>query len=398
MSVNKSLESQPLVYPQYINAYPAEDEISLVELWIALLKFKRVFAVSFLVLLVAAVLVITLFKSDNYTLSTSISIGQFERAGSLQDLQPADAVVSQLNQSQLPNLTRQFVGQHDIDLFETDVSNPKDTSLVIVQNKVKEKQQEIFTEFHQSIARTILNDHRELSRILNSKLEQALNAEKLALQKLKDPRELVKRTDFEAISLQQEKINLLKLTDTGYLDKQKSSFEKRIALYEEKIANLTQKNQQLRSQLESQKAGEAGSAQRTLIVDKISENELSINEAEEKKLEVEAELADFLIEIDLKAAKQKTLVESLESEIELIESNWKVEIEEKQAKVIELENQLQGNNTRVVSLAEMSLEPVGLTRNLAFIISVLLALFGAFFIMLVAMFREKVKEKMTAEA
>ncbi|NNE63353.1 MAG: hypothetical protein HKN34_04665, partial [Gammaproteobacteria bacterium] len=200
------------------------------------------------------------------------------------------------------------------------------------------------------------------------------------------------------LSLQQEKINLLKLTDTAYLDKQKSSFEKRIALYEEKIANLTQKNQQLRLQLESQKAGDAGSAQRTLILDKISDNELTINEAEGKKLEVEGELADFLIEIDLNAAKQKTLVESLESEIELIESNWEVAIEEQQAKIVELENQLQGNNTRVVSLAEMSLKPVGLTRNLAYVISVVLALFGAFFIMLVAMFREKVKEKMTAEA
>ncbi|MCP4433374.1 MAG: hypothetical protein GY806_20550, partial [Gammaproteobacteria bacterium] len=109
-------------------------------------------------------------------------------------------------------------------------------------------------------------------------------------------------------------------------------------------------------------------------------------------------LADFLIETDLNAARQKTLIESMESEIELIESNWKVAIEEKEAKIIELKNQLVGNNTRVISLAELSLKPVGLTKKLAYVLSVILALFGAFFIMLVAMFRAKVKEKMATEA
>ena len=84
--------------------------------------------------------------------------------------------------------------------------------------------------------------------------------------------------------------------------------------------------------------------------------------------------------------------------MELIESNWEVDLEQKQAKINELENKLQGSNTRVTSLAEMSLKPVGLTKKLAYAISVILALFGAFFIMLVAMFREKVKEKMAAEA
>ncbi len=398
MSVNKEPEIQPLVYPQYINAYPSEDEISLIDNWITLYKFKRIFLVSFLALLVAGILVVTLFKSDNFTMSTTISIGQIEKNASLMDLEPPSELVSQLNQSQVPNLTRQIVNRHDIGLFETNVSNPKDTNLVLIENKVKQKYQKIFTELHQTIAGTVLENHRKLSKIWNSELEQQLKVEKLALQQLMNPRELVKRTDFERISLQQENINLLKLTDTGYLNQQKTGFKKRIALYEEKIANLTQKNQQLRLRLDPQKAGGAGSAQRTLVLDKISENELSINEAEENKLEVEAELADFLIEIDLNAAKQKTLVESLESEIELIESNWEIEIEQKKAKINELENELQGYNSRVSSLAEMSLEPVGLTKKLAYVISVILALFGAFFIMLVAMFREKVKEKMAAEA
>ncbi len=335
---------------------------------------------------------------DNYTMSTTISIGQIEKGNTLQELQSPSAVVSQLNLSQIPNLTKQIADKHSVSLFKTSVSNPKNTRLISIQNKVKETNQDVFTDFHQAIAESILKEHKELARVLNSKLEQELSGEKLTLQKLKDPRELVKLTDFERISLQEEKISLLKLTDEGYLENLKSSLQRRIDLYEGKIANLTAKNLQLRSQLESQRVDEASSAQRTLMLDKMSENELSINETEGKKLDLESELADFLIETDLNAARQKTLIELMESEIELIESNWKVAIEEKEAKIIELKNQLVGNNTRVISLAELSLKPVGLTKKLAYVLSVILALFGAFFIMLVAMFRAKVKEKMATEA
>lgn len=396
--MNKEIEAKPVVYPQYISAYAAEDEISLIDIWISLYQFRKVFAVSFLGLLISGLLVVGLFKSDNYTMSTTIRIGQVEKSGSLRDLEAPSAVVSKLEQSFVPNLTRQMVAENDIDLFETDVSNPKDTSLVLIENKVKQKHENIFRELHQSIADAVLADHRELSNILNSGLEQKLKEERLALQKLENPRELVRRTDYERVLLDEERINLLKLTDTEYLNQHKARLRKRISIYGDKIANLTQQNQQLRSQLDSQKAGGAGAAQRALVLDKIAENQLSINEAEEMMLKVEGALADFLVEIDLKAERQKTLVESLESEIELIESNWKVEIEQKKARINELENELQGYNSRVTSLAEMSLEPVGLTKYVAYAITVVLALFGAFFILLVAMFREKVKEKLASEA
>ena len=240
-------------------------------------------------------------------------------------------------------------------------------------------------------------EHQGLSRMLNSKLEQALGTEKLALEKLKDPRELVKLTDLETISLHDEKLNLVKLTDEKYLETKKNQFEKRIDLFANKIKTLDEKNQILQLQLDPQKITQDSSIQRAIILDKITDNELSINEAEESKLALESEFADFLIETGLNASKQQSMVDTIESKIELIESNWKSDIKDKENKIIELENQLKGNYTRIISQSELSLEPVGLTRNMAYLLSVVLALFAAFFITLIAMFQAKVKEKLAAE-
>ena len=87
----------------------------------------------------------------------------------------------------------------------------------------------------------------------------------------------------------------------------------------------------------------------------------------------------------------------VEAEIKLIESNWKADIKEKENKISELENQLKGNHTRIINQSELSLGPVGLSRNMAYILSVVLALFAAFFITLIVMFQAKVKEKLAAE-
>lgn len=397
MMHNKNLESQPQVYPQYISAYPVEDEISLVDLWIALAKFKRVFVGSFLVTLLTGILVITIFKSDKYEMSTTISIGQVEKAGTIQELESPSTVISKINFSLLPNLTKKTAEENKIGLFETNVSNPKATNLITIQNKVNESNQDIIAGFQKTIAETILMEHQGLSRMLNSKLEQALGTEKLALEKLKDPRELVKLTDLETISLHDEKLNLVKLTDEKYLETKKNQFEKRIDLFANKIKTLDEKNQILQLQLDSQKITQDSSIQRAIILDKITDNELSINEAEESKLALESEFADFLIETGLNASKQRSMVDTIESKIKLIESNWKSDIKDKENKIVELENQLKGNYTRIINQSELSLEPVGLSRNMAYILSVVLALFAAFFITLIAMFQAKVKEKLAAE-
>lgn len=397
MEFNKNLESQPQVFPQYISAYPVEDEISLVELWIALAKFKRVFMGSFLVILVTGILVITIFKSDNYEMNTTISIGQVEGAGTIQALESPSTVISKINFSLLPNLTKKTAEENTIGLFKTNVSNPKATNLVTIQNKVSESNRDIIAGFQKTIAETILMEHQGLSRILNSKLEQALGTEKLALEKLKNPRELVKLTDLETISLHEAKLNLVKLTDEKYLQAKKAQFRERIDLFAAKIRILAEKNQALELQLDSLKVARDSPIQSAIFLDKIADNKLNINEAEENKLASESEYADFLIEIDLKAAKQAVMVDTTESKIKLIESNWKSDIQEKENKIVELENQLEGNYTRIINQSELSLEPVGLTQNLAYMLNVVLALFAAFFITLIAMFQAKVKEKLATE-
>jgi len=397
MTANKNLESAPQVYPQFINAYPAEDEISLIDLWISLLRFKRVFLISFIMLLIVAVLVITVFKSDSFNMTTTLSIGQTEKGGEIKELQSPSTVINRINFSLLPKLTIEFTEKHEIGIFKTSVNNPKNTNLITISNNVKDSNQELISQFQSTIVEATLSEHLELSQVLNVSLRQELESKKLALQELKNPLELDKLTNFESLALEDEKNKLFKLSDKEYLEGIKAEFSHRILLLNSRIKTLEERNRVLDSLLNSIDDIKGNQFQRRQILDKLLDNELSINDAEEKKLDIKREYDDFKLETKLDVEKIQAMLKSLESEIKLIESNWKAEIKEKESEVLGLENQLKGNNTQVISESEISLEPVGLTKKSAYIISIFLALLGAFFITLLAMFRAKVNERLAEE-
>ena len=117
MTENKHLESQHQVIPQYINAYPVEDEFSLVNSWIALLKFKKVFFAVFICMIVLWIIAISIIKTEKYNMTTTISIGQIKDGVSFTPLQSPSTVINKINISLLPSLTRQISKEHDIGFF-----------------------------------------------------------------------------------------------------------------------------------------------------------------------------------------------------------------------------------------------------------------------------------------
>ena len=395
MSEVKNLEAQLPVYPPYINAYAVEDEISLVDIWIALVKFKKVFFSSFILLLVCGFIIVAVFKTDKYNMTTTISIGQLNDR---QVLQTPSAVLNKLNISILPALTRESADKFGLDLFVTQISNPKDTNLIVLENKVNTANQRAMAEFQNTIAEIVLAEHLDLSRLLNSDIQQALESSKLVLQKRKDPRELIKLTNSTILEKEGEEINLVKLTDKSYLESKDNVFQREFQLHDENIRAFEDKNRSLKMQLEVLESKVDAGMEKALVLEKISGNELRINEIKQMKLDLEQEYTEFKLETSLLAARQQTVVDSLESEVKLIESNWKVDIEELEGKVIELESQIEASNSKAINIAELSIKPVGLPKSLAYMIVVLLAIMAAFFITLLAIFRTKVIERMVEEA
>jgi len=397
MTLNKTLESQQQVYPQFINPYPVEDEISLIDLWIALLKFKKVFFISFLLLLVLGATVVSLFKTEKYNMTSTMSIGEINIGGAITALQPPEAVLSKINISILPSLTRSTAEKENIGIFSTTVKNPKSTNLVVIENMVNGGNREVFADFQRTIIDSLLAEHMELSKALDSKLRQELEKEVSTLEKMKNPRELVKLTDFEILALEEEKIKLIKLTDKDFLENKNREYLNRIQIFEDTIQVLRGKSQSLQAQVDALQNSAKSRVEKSILMDSIADNELVMKGAEKEKLEIEHEYNNFKLETSHLANRQKIQVDSLKSEIELIESNWKADIKEQESKIAGLKNQLKGGNSRVISIAELSLKPVGLTKNLAYVIVVFLSVFAAFFITLLAMFRVKVNERLAEE-
>ncbi len=398
MSEVKNLDTQLPVYPPYINAYTVEDEISLVDIWIALLKFKKVFFGSFILLLVIGIIVVGVFMEDKYNMTSSIAIGQVKNGNLLAVMIPPSDVVSRLRISVLPRLTKGVTEREGWKLFETSVANPKNTNLVVIDNKVSEARQNVITQFQKTMVNMVLENHRELSLLLNATLEQELEAAKFELEKLQNPLQLSTLTEENVLLLEQGKMEWIKLTDDVYLESLKSDFLNKIKLREEEVLALERKTHALEAQIDALRASPSSRYEKALITEEISNNEVKISQANLKKLDVQRKYADFKLETRPKAAKQRILNESLRNKIKLTESTWKADIEKLKSKVVELQSELEGRRSRAISIAELSLEPVGLTRSNAFVIVVLLAIMGAFFITLLAIFRTKVIERMVEEA
>jgi len=397
MTSNKTLESQQQVYPQFINPYPVENEISLVDLWIAFLKFKKIFFASFLLFLVSSLIVVTLFKTNKYNMTSIMSIGETNNGRAIIALLPPEAVINKINTSILPSLTRSTSEKENIGVFSTTVRNPKETNLVVIENRVNGDNYEVFTNFQRSIIDTLLAEHLELSREINASTQQELEDAKVALQELKSPRELAKRANPKILAREAANIELIKLTDKVYLETINSEYLSRIKILEDVIQVLGEKILSMKSQVDALGVASESSVKKLVLLERIASDKLEIKDAEKEKLGVERGYQNFKLETSYLARSKKLEVESIESEIVLIESNWKADIKKLESKVSELQNLLKSSNSRVVSISELSLKPVGLTKNMAYAIVAFLSIFAAFFITLLGMFRTKVNERLAEE-
>jgi hypothetical protein len=396
--MNQENRSEALtpVYPQYINAYENEDEISLVDVWIALLKFRRVFAISFAALVILGMILVNVMLATKYNMSSVVNIGRSTETGKI--IEPAAAVINRLNVLLVPNLTKVIVKESEIGIFKTNISNPKDTNLVVIENKVTDANREIMAQFQKQILDAIVGAHVELFQIDNRELHKNISSAKLKLTGLENPLELVKLTREKYSELQLEKLELFKLSDNAYLDQKRASYRDNLRLIDDSIQTHRDKNRALEVQSEALKSDGANSRNILAIEVEIIGNRNKINELQLNKADLKQQEVIFNLEIEPKAERQKAIVKALKSEIELTEFNLNNEIEQQKEVILGLETQLGGSKSRAIAVAELSLEPIGLSSTAAYALAIFMAFIIAGFITLAAMFRSKVNERLATEA
>ena len=162
------------IYPQYINTYEQQDEISLVDLWIALLKFKKVYLWSFIFSIMVGISAVTLLSTPQYLMTT---VMEMPNHGG-KPIEPPEVVINKINTLILPQLARDTEKTGGLAILGLDVSNPKGTNLIVITNKVTENQKIVFSEFQSEVSARLINIHQDILYGLNSSLRKAIEIEK----------------------------------------------------------------------------------------------------------------------------------------------------------------------------------------------------------------------------
>jgi hypothetical protein len=430
-----------------------EDEINLIDIWITLSRYRRAFTLSFLILLFAGLAVVFGYLKDSYSLETVIQVGTMESDSGPIPIESPGALLTKIERSILPSSTETWIAQNDRAVFSTEVSNPKGTDIIVIKNNVLHDEIPLYQGFHESITKTIISQHQALLNSLTAQLRNKLQGRQIELDMLSLPVSLASIQKPKELQIQIEQSKLDKLSDDRFIGVQKAEFQNRIKLKQvsleelketeglyklqlerlsstQKILekNITSLAEQLKvAQEQRRQAAQNPSELKTmsilLIDNEIQQNQDRLLKYEERlfvtlenqksellkkadfnKNQQQATLEEIRIlskkyeqflrsnEIDIK--EQRIVLEKSKLELENAELGLKNQIALKKQKILELETLLDNfSSTRVISTATPSLKPVGLSKPMASILVILLSLFASFALVLLLLFKDKVRER-----
>jgi len=383
----RDLEVMPL---QYVTGYAAEDEISLVDLWITLARFKKVFLVSLSLLVAIGLVLVALLLAEKYSMSSIIEPGRIMQGDTRVPVETPTALVNRLNTSILPEVTRQYADKHGLPLFKTSVANPKGTNLVIIKNTVDENSRSVIADFQREVVSRITGEHQKQGVLAAKVLQQQLAQERKLLSELTNPLKLVNLTETRRLTLASKRQQLAVLTDKTSQQLNRQAILDRIELVEDDILAYSE---QIDALVEQMGAATGSNVGRSSIRADIAENRLAINELRETGITLRQRLARFNLDLEQQIAYKQAEIDLAETAISVIGDELNGEIVLQKAKIKALEQQLDADVSHTPALAELSLKPVGMSSMTAAMLVVVLSVIGAFMITMAAIFRQKVREK-----
>lgn len=436
-----------------------EDEINLVDLYIALLKYRKVFMTVFLLLLVLGSIFVLFNFQEKYSLSSTLQIGGYEKDSNIFLLEETESVISKINNAILPENYRRWMDEHqDIPKFKTDISIPKGSNTVVIKNKITQDQKEQITSFQNGLTHAVIESHQRLLNSFQANLKASMELKKLQLMDLENPLTLQLRLKSGELKLDAEIIKLAKLEDGIFLETRIKEFKNKILLAEhnkerlnnklkvldEKLKRIQGKKDLLAKNISEVRKQIAGSNsivktsikgatdisamsqllinnelqqyqtrllnleqqfftsvedERSDILEKIEGNKLALIDSQKTINVLEQKYKKMLVENELQLDLQKIAVEKVKLDIQSINQDHSRKILEIKQQIKEVSTKLKNyNETRVVSAPVLSIEAVGLSRNFLILIVIFMAGFAGFSAMLVAMFRDKVNERLQETA
>ena len=151
--------------PVYIHEanYSADDEISLVDLAMVLVRRKRVVAVI-TILIIAFGVVAAFLKPNSYTFSTSIEIGSQIIGGTIEPFESPQTLLAKTQHVFIPQALKEQrqTNPEDIEKYKIIASIPKSSVIIVLEIKGAEDKADLITKLLQNISQQAIQDHKRI--------------------------------------------------------------------------------------------------------------------------------------------------------------------------------------------------------------------------------------------
>ena len=324
----------------------AEDEISLVDLWLVLVKRKNVFFSMLLISLVVGLLYVFI-KPLSYEFSTSMEMGS--RVDGV-TIEPIQSMLAKLQHAYIPLVLSSYNASSPEELKIRDIKSSVAKSSNIIRLSIvgRENNEEIYKSLLNDVVEAITIDHKRVSSLVKNNLL-------LSIQKQ------------ENVSIQLVNEFTLMQSQMKRLDQKEILLNKRI----ESLSEFVRNNEELRLTASKSKTNQ-GSTLTLMMLD----NELRSGRELLAKLEDQSYLS---LVNDREVLRNKMSInEKKQLENEQLINKHKVQL----SNILE---------TRAIVEPLKSLEPVGMSKKLILILILVVGFMASLITVFVVEFLEKVK-------
>ena len=144
----------------YLQTIPTTDEVSLVDIWLTLVKRKFVIASVFVLSLLVGLLV-AMTRSDTYAYTLALEIGSTQIGERSTPIESTETVETKFRSLYIPTTLNQIWRSNpESGRKKISVSSPKNSSLIILTTKGTETEEKFIVETLLEVGQRIFDDHR----------------------------------------------------------------------------------------------------------------------------------------------------------------------------------------------------------------------------------------------
>jgi len=312
-----------------------EDSISLIDLWLELIRHRAIIFTSAILALIAGLLIAFLLP-QKYNYTSTIEIGstltQTASGTTPQLIDPPETVLAKIQEGYIPLAQQQFSKDHPDNnaSYKITARIPKDSQLVVLEAKGTEEDGTNYLQQLQAVTKYLLQDHQRVMNVYQARLNNRLALARITLDEITDPSTLATQQKQLESQLNNARIKLDELRDPRVLVVPRQQLENKLAREEKQLTDL--KDQAKLVKARYQRLDEIDTLLKQQINDLESQIDSSLAQRKQAIGNLQSESAAMaMLLIDNGIQQNRTRLAALQERLFINQQNLRLELEEKMA-------------------------------------------------------------------